>query len=388
MRLRVIELDNADTWYTVRDRLLNAGPEPIALLPPPGSKLLRSGVDLALLRRLVERERLEVAIVTEERPLIREARAFGIPIFGSTTTAGRNRLGWWRGRRRYTQLGLASGESANRSANARLGGASRWRALKTGLLATVAVLVIAGLLAAAVSVPSATVHLQPAIVPIQIILPMSAGSEADASEHMLPARAIRASVRWESGAVATTRTASELDRLRRLASEGLAAGADSLLSARLMPDEVLVPGSAEITVIDESIEEVDGGFMLVLDSRLAAIGIDETGLGAAVSAALASVTPDGFAVVPGSATVTLEAAETDDRGRFELAAQASARAQIDDSAVHAAVAGQSLSTVAGSLAQQWTLSEPPEIVVQPDWWRRWIGRMPLRASAVQVTIEQ
>src|SRR5690606_27590507 len=63
-------------------------------------------IDLVLLRRLADRERLEVGLVTADRALSRQARALGLPTFANLTLAEYYRPGWWRGGRRRERVGL------------------------------------------------------------------------------------------------------------------------------------------------------------------------------------------------------------------------------------------------------------------------------------------
>ena len=65
--MRVIELDTAETFYSLRHRLLNSGRGRIVLVVPARGAALRGGVDLPLLHRLADHERLEVGLVTTDR---------------------------------------------------------------------------------------------------------------------------------------------------------------------------------------------------------------------------------------------------------------------------------------------------------------------------------
>ena len=76
MALRVIEIDPAETFYSLRDRLL-AGQRERVVLVAPGGRMPLVGLDLVLLRRLADRERLNVGLVTADSRLARQARALG-----------------------------------------------------------------------------------------------------------------------------------------------------------------------------------------------------------------------------------------------------------------------------------------------------------------------
>src|SRR5690606_22081241 len=110
MPLRVIEIDRSDNFYSIRHRLLFSGRDRAVLVLPNGDAPV-GVVDLALLRRLADRERLDVGLVTGDRQLARDARALGLPAFSSLLLAEYYRPGWWRAGRRPERLGFAAGES-------------------------------------------------------------------------------------------------------------------------------------------------------------------------------------------------------------------------------------------------------------------------------------
>ncbi|HQF70463.1 MAG TPA: hypothetical protein PLH39_04190, partial [Promineifilum sp.] len=179
--MRVIELDTAETYYSLRDRILRGPRERIALVVPPRAAVME-GVGLPLLRRLADRERLEIGLVTADGELARRARRAGLPAFASLGLAQHYRPGWWRGRRRAEWLGLPVGGAPPPAATGRA----------AVPLAIALILLALALTAAAVvyTLPRATVTLRPATQPAQAIVEL-----AD-----VPARPVALSQPWEATA--------------------------------------------------------------------------------------------------------------------------------------------------------------------------------------------
>lgn len=94
---------------SLRDRLLSAAVRRVVVVVSPDIDLLSRGVNLALLRRLADRERIDVGLVTVNRELRRQARALGIPAFESSGTAERTQRGW-RPLPRREKLGFGPGD--------------------------------------------------------------------------------------------------------------------------------------------------------------------------------------------------------------------------------------------------------------------------------------
>lgn len=105
--MHVITLTSADDFVSIRDQILLAGAPRAVLIVPEFDRPDLNTTDLALLRRLADRERLRIGLVTPDRRLRALAREFGVPSFRSVGAAGRER--GWRVRPRQT-LGLAAGE--------------------------------------------------------------------------------------------------------------------------------------------------------------------------------------------------------------------------------------------------------------------------------------
>ncbi len=92
---QIIYLDPTDDILSIRDRLNLAAARRVLLVLPPYSNVLRSRVDLRLVQRQAEQLQLEVALVTRDGELRREAREVGLPVFASADQ-GRKRKRWRR----------------------------------------------------------------------------------------------------------------------------------------------------------------------------------------------------------------------------------------------------------------------------------------------------
>ncbi len=382
--MRVIELDTAETFPSLRDRILNGKRERVVLVVPTRGAALRGGVDLPLLRRLADRERLEVGLVTADRDLARRARAVGLPAFASLTLAEHYRPGWWRGRRRAERLGFPPGPIPDHpSATASL---IRSRRLPRALALLLALVLLAAIpLAAALYVlPTATITLRPASQPAQAIVELTANpalAAADPATQAFPARPVALNLAWEATGPGTNAAARQ--QVRALALQALNAGAADRLAVRLAPGERLVPGATRVTVADEQATTSGGGSRLALQGELTGLAVEEAALIRRVFPVLAAALPDGFAADPATLRLDLEPGAGD--GAFVVTARATGRAQLDPAALAAQLAGQRLGDVTAAL-NALPLAEPPRLDVGPSWWRAWFGRLPLRAERIQVEL--
>ena len=382
--MRVIELDTAETFPSLRDRILNGKRERVVLVVPTRGAALRGGVDLPLLRRLADRERLEVGLVTADRDLARRARAVGLPAFASLTLAEHYRPGWWRGRRRAERLGFPPGPIPDHpSATASL---IRSRRLPRALALLLALVLLAAVpLAAALCVlPTATTPRRPASQPAQAIVELTANpalAAADPATQAFPARPVALNLAWEATGPGTNAAARQ--QVRALALQALNAGAADRLAVGLAPGERLVPGATRVTVADEQATASGGGSRLALQGELTGLAVEEAALVRRVFPVLAAALPDGFAADPATLRLDLEPGVGD--GAFVVTARATGRVQLDPAALAAQLAGQRLGDVTAAL-NALPLAEPPRLDVGPSWWRAWFGRLPLRAERIQVEL--
>lgn len=380
--MRVIELDTAETFPSLRHRLLNGGRGRIVLVVPARGAALRGGVDLPLLRRLADRERLEVGLVTADRDLARQARAVGLPAFASLALAEHYRPGWWRGRRRAERLGFPPGPIPDHpSVGGRL---TRSRRLPRALALLLALVLLAAIPAAAALylLPQATITLRPATQPAQVIVEVTADpalDDANSANQALPARPVTLSLAWEATGPGTNAAARQ--RVRALALQALNAGAAERLAARLAPGERLVPGATQVKVVDEQATTGGGNTRLTLQAELSGLAVEEAALVRLVFPQLAAALPAGFAPDPATLRLTLEpgAAES----AFLATAQANGRPTLDVSSLARQLAGQRFGDAAAAL-NTLPLAEPPYFDVRPSWWLSWFGRLPLRADRITI----
>jgi len=389
--MRVIQLDPADTFASARDRLLRGGRERTVLLLPARGDTLRRGVDLVLLRRLADRERLEIGLVTTDRDVVRQARALGLPAFASITLAEYYRPGWWRGRRRSEQVGFAPGDDRRAPEQIALEHAAdvHWRRgerlwigvlLAAGLLATV-------LLAAAAvyALPRASVTLRPAMLPVQAITELVADPAAsDATTRVVPARPVRLPVKWEAKGEFTGRAAEA--SVRALALQGLSAAAPDLLAARLAPGYLLVPATVRVAVDNGQFEPEGDAARLTLQGELSGLSVATADVVAAIYGKLAAALPPGFALDPATVRLELGTSAALGDGRFVVTARATGRGALDGPALADALAGQPLPSARAYL-DTLPLANPAQLDVQPEWWARRIARLPLRVGRIAIVME-
>lgn len=226
MNNRVIHLDSEDDITSICDRLNWEKASRALLVLPADGGVLREGLDLVRLRRHADRLRLEIALITPDTEIRRQANALGIPSFLTVARASTSRRGWWRGRRRQERVGLptigGSGvaqlrphpldEADRREVQRRLAPPVSWQhwllryAAILLFFLTLAVLLVAFVYA----VPSATLRLHPALRPVQatrIILADPDLAEVDFSRGAVPARLLTVQNSWQATAPTTGVTA-------------------------------------------------------------------------------------------------------------------------------------------------------------------------------------
>lgn len=374
--MRVIEVDPADTFYSVRDRLLRHGRARAVLVLPPGIGPV-NGVDLVLLRRLADRERLDVGLVTADRALARQARALGLPAFASVTLAEHYRPGWWRAGRRSERVGFAPGDS-----HVRPTATTGARRALLFLILTVLLLLAALTAAVALTQPRATIMVRQTPLPVQIIADLRADPAlTTAAGDVVPAQTITHHQAWEVSGPTTGDTDADRQRLLALARQGLATAAPGLLSARLEPGYLLVPASVAIAVTEETFTESDDEAHLMLDAALSGLAVAAAEVNRLAYPRLAEALPAGF--VPDAATVRVQVEPTAGApDHFQITARATGQYPVDGAALAAALRGQRIEDAASMLES--ALPAGAELVVEPGWWA-WLGRLPLRAG--QITIK-
>lgn len=199
---QIIYLDPSDDVLTVRDRLNLAEAKRVLLVIPPYSDVLRDRVALRLVQRQARQARLEVALVTRDGEIRREAREIGLPVFGSIEQ-GQKRPRWHRPQADEDEETWAPGRSdeAWRAAAARLGRARVSRPMFVLRHVVAWVLFAAVFLALAATaflvVPSARVTLVPHSQPINVTLYVALDpnlDQVDVARARIPAQYVSVEV--------------------------------------------------------------------------------------------------------------------------------------------------------------------------------------------------
>lgn len=108
--MRLIVLEAKTSFVTLRERLMaRHDTERTLILAQPGWAHSNGELLLVLLRRLADRERLQVGLVSDDSSLRRQAAALGLPAFRDVDSAETHERGWHITRRE--QLGFAPGVS-------------------------------------------------------------------------------------------------------------------------------------------------------------------------------------------------------------------------------------------------------------------------------------
>ena len=386
MPLRVIEVDPADTYYSLRHRLLWDDRQRAVLFLPDHTPPL-SAIDLVLLRRLAARERLSIGLVTGDKDLARQARALGLPAFSSLTLAEHFRPGWWRTARRKYPIGFAPGQRVRPPAKVVIPASTSMYALRllVFLLAAILVLGIAALIAA-YSAPVATLRIRPQHPPVQLIADFTAGpSTSEAGGRIVPARRIAFDQAWEATRTVTGDAAEGSLRTIAQAQASLAAAAPDLLAARLEPGERLLPSSIQIATTDEMFDPLTG--TATLNVQLAGLAAREEDLRPLVLQQLSERLPAHYAPDPASLRLQFGPGASTSANAFQVTATALGRVDIDRVALARLLRGQRITDAAGYLADTYQLTESLFIDMQPSWW--WglsRGRLPYRADRIHIEL--
>lgn len=381
MPLRVIEIDPADNFYSIRHRLLFGGRDRVVLILPERDAPV-DVVELALLRRLADRERLDVGLVTGDRQLARHARALGLPTFSSLLLAEYYRPGWWRRGRRSAQPGFAPGETARPPVMVPLS-AGAWQRALLGLIGTI---VLLGLLAI-YFLPSATITLKTRALPVQVIFPLTADPETTvASGGSIPARPISLHQQWEASGPTTADEEADRQRIAAQALQGLGAAAPGLLTARLARGEWLVPSSVSIEPRALSYVTAGGAATLSQDATMTGLAVREEDLRPVILAEMSNALTGDYNPDPSGIQVQIETFAGAEPGQFQVTATGLGRPAINTPALVAELRGRQAADAARRLVAL-PLAAPPDIDVWPAWW--WSlsrGRLPLRVDRIRLDV--
>lgn len=221
--MKTIPLTPEDDITSICDHLEWANEQQVILVLPEEAGVLQEGLDLVRLRRYADNDRVEIALVSVDVDVTRQAKALGIPTFTTIGAARRERRNWWRGKKRHEIVGISTigddrfvdWESRSRldvadqaEAHKRLSPASErkrwlWRYAAIFLF----FLVIAFLYVAFLYIiPEATIILKPEVLPVSVERPILADPEAegvDLQAGILPGRLLQTTQSWQSDVAAT-----------------------------------------------------------------------------------------------------------------------------------------------------------------------------------------
>ena len=257
---QTIYLDPEDDLVSIRDRLSWAREKRVLLVLPDGKgDLLHEWLDLKILRRHADDLRLEVGLVTLDRDVRPQAQALGFPLFHSAR-AGQEAhdRAWRRGQRRKYEWSRPHGldQDDRREIARRMAPAikwTRWVLRYVGIFLfflTVAVVYVA----AAWTIPGATLTLKPETLPLSVTREIVADPQLDSINPIgasVPARILAVVAQWQ----AEVETTSCCDVWHALA-RGLGRSAARRSQEVSIPAGTRVSTSAGERVIYQTLTEV------------------------------------------------------------------------------------------------------------------------------------
>jgi hypothetical protein len=123
--------------------------------------------------------------------------------------------------------------------------------------------------------------------------------------------------------------------------------------------------------------------------QVAALAVAPKDLNLLARAALEAKTPDGFSLLNAQA-IRGDAAE-EGSGRsviYFMSARGRAGAEIDEDTVRRIVAGKTRGEAQSALLNAFSLSSTPRLTLEPEWWVRYIGRMPWITLRIDTTVRR
>lgn len=398
MPLHAIEIDPADTYYSIRHRLLSSTSPPnyeltqeqrrVALLVPPSDDRSAAPLDpvtLILIRRLADRERLEIGLVTTDEDLAHQARSLGLPAFSNLTLATHFQPGWWRGRRTAHTLGFPDGSDFRLPNAAPIPSSAGINALRL-LIICLCILLVIGLLALITSCTmSATVRFRPQPITTQIALNFNPNQATLTAAGMsVPTRRITLIQPWEMTVKSTHLTPDERRQVQALAKEGLAAAAPQLLASSLESNEILISPSITIETLDQAFHQSDVAIILTMRARLEALAVREDDLLALATREFHDRSAFAYSADRSHLNLQLESTTTQTEPSTMIVS-AITSADIDRVELASLLRGQRATDAARYLATTYHSAEPPVIDVWPSWGLI-RGRLPFWADRIHLEL--
>jgi hypothetical protein len=257
--MKTIPLTPEDDIVSICDHLDWARDQQVIFVLPEDGGVLREGLDVVRLLRHADNRRAEIALVTADAEITRQARALGIPVFLTIGAARQGKRDWRRGRRRREIVGLSTiGDDRftdyegrirpdladQAEAHKRLSPQSErrrwlWRYAAIFLFfLTMALLYVAFLYL----LPSATVTLKPDTVPVQVERPIIADPAAtvtDFQNGVLPGRLLQTTQNWQAE-VQTTGTVETPETPAR----------GKVIFANLLDQTAVIPAGTRVSTSD------------------------------------------------------------------------------------------------------------------------------------------
>jgi hypothetical protein len=199
------------------------------------------------------------------------------------------------------------------------------------------------------------------------------------------------------GALEQSHVVTDADR-QRLRDEMLArliAKAQSQVEAQLRPGEFAVADSITVTQIiietyEQSVGEVADAVNLTLRIAVTGLAVNENDARVSAQQALDDGLSSGETLLAAQTQFKRDPQTTLDpegRAHFTVTIDGAAAAHIEGAAVQQALAGQPLSQAQSQLARDLPIAAAPHIVVWPEWYTRWLGRLPWLAFRIQVVVQ-
>ncbi len=123
--------------------------------------------------------------------------------------------------------------------------------------------------------------------------------------------------------------------------------------------------------------------------QVAALAVAPQDLNLLARAALEVKTPNGFSLLNAQA-IRGDAAE-EGSGRsviYFMSARGQAGAEIDEDTVRRIVAGKTRGEAQSALLNAFPLSSTPRMTLEPEWWVRYVGRMPWITLRIDTTVRR
>ena len=180
-------------------------------------------------------------------------------------------------------------------------------------------------------------------------------------------------------------TQSDIDRAKRQLREKLFAEAVERMktlpevasSGLYVVPETLFIAEVQDETADRFVTEQADAVNVSTRIQVAALAVSPADLNTIARAALQEKAPKGFSLL--SARALRGDAAEEDSGvgvKYFLVARGIAGAEINEGTVRRIIAGKTRSEAQTALLQEFDLSSTPRISLQPDWWVRWIDRVP------------